>query len=99
MHPMRRRDFLKGSTMAMVGAGVVAAVPVMPAVLNVLDTEGPEADSAAAGASDAAVTMSEPIVVRVNDLSTGAMQMFFGTQEVAINDPDMAARLARAANQ
>jgi hypothetical protein len=96
---MKRRDFLKGSTMAVVGAGFVAAMPIMPAVLNAMDTEAPEADTAVAGTADAAVTMSEPLVVRVNDLATGSMQMFFGTQEVAYNDPQLAARLVQASRQ
>jgi len=99
MAPMKRRDFLKGSTMAVAAAGVAAAMPLMPAVLNIADTEGPEADSAVASTSDAALTMSEPLVVRVTDLTTGAMQMFFGTHEVAYSDPQLAARLVRAAAQ
>ena len=98
MSQMKRRDFLKNSTMAMAAAGVAAAVPVVPTVLNAVDSEGPEVDSAAtASTSEVAANMSQPLIVRVNDLASGSMQMFFGTREVAYTDPQLAARLFRAA--
>jgi hypothetical protein len=98
MSEMKRRDFLKSGTMAVAAAGVAAAIPIMPAVINAVDTDGPEIDSTtAASTSEAAASMSEPLVVRVNDLSSGSMQMFFGTREVTYADPELAARLFRAA--
>jgi hypothetical protein len=98
MPGMRRRDFLKSGSMAVAAAGVAAALPILPAVVNTVDTEGPELDSAAtASTSEAAVNMAQPLVVRVNDLASGSMQMFFGTKEVAYSDPQLAARLFRAA--
>jgi Ubiquitinol-cytochrome C reductase Fe-S subunit TAT signal len=98
MSQMKRRDFLKSGTMAVAAAGVAAAMPIVPAVVNVVDTEGPAADSAAtAGTSEVAVNMAQPLIVRVNDLASGSMQMFFGTQEVTYSDPQLAARLFRAA--
>lgn len=96
MNPMKRRDFLKGGTMTIAAAGVLAAMPMMPALLNAADTEGPEADAAMAGGSEAALTMTEPMVVRINDLASGAMQMFYGGQEVNYSDPQLAAQLFRA---
>jgi hypothetical protein len=98
MPEMKRRDFLKSGTMAVAAAGVAAAMPIVPAVVNVIDTEGPEADSAtAASTSEVAVNMAQPLIVRVNDLASGSMQMFFGTREVVYSDPQLAARLFRAA--
>ena len=98
MSEMKRRDFLKSGTMAVAAAGVAAAIPIMPAVISAVDTDGPEIDSTtAASTSEAAASMSEPLVVRVNDLSSGSMQMFFGTREVTYADPELAARLFRAA--
>jgi hypothetical protein len=98
MPEMKRRDFLKSGTMAVAAAGAVAAMPIVPALVNVVDTEGPAADSAAAAStSEVAVNMAQPLIVRVNDLASGSMQMFFGTQEVAHSDPQLAARLFRAA--
>ena len=64
MPEMKRRDFLKSGTMAVAAAGVAAAIPVVPAVVNVIDTEGPEADSAtAASTSEVAVNMAQPLIV------------------------------------
>jgi hypothetical protein len=98
MSEMKRRDFLKSGTMAVAAAGVAAALPVMPAVINAVDTEGPEVDSAtAASTSEVAENMAQPLIVRVNDLASGSMQMFFGTREVTYADPQLAARLFRAA--
>jgi hypothetical protein len=95
---MKRRDFLKSGTMAVTAAGVAVAMPIVPAVVNVIDTEGPAADSAAtASTSEVAVNMAQPLIVRVNDLASGSMQMFFGTKEVLYSDPQLAARLFRAA--
>jgi hypothetical protein len=96
MSGMKRRDFLKGGTMAVAAAGVVAAMPVLPALVNAVDTEGPEVDAEAASTSEAALNMAQPLVVRITDLASGSMQMFFGTQEVNYTDPQLAARLFRA---
>ena len=52
MAEMRRRDFLKSGTMAVAAAGVAAADPIVPAVVNVVDAEGPEVDSAATAIHD-----------------------------------------------
>jgi hypothetical protein len=41
--------------------------------------------------------MSEPVVARVTDVSTGEIQMFFGTSSSTVNDPQLAASLVRAA--
>ena len=47
-------------------------------------------------AADEHASITEPIVARVNDLATGEIQMFFGTQELTYNDPQLAARLFQA---
>ena len=39
----------------------------------------------------------EPLVAHVRDLSTGEIGIFNGTREVVFNDPQLAARLFRAA--
>jgi hypothetical protein len=96
MPEMNRRDFLRGSSMAVATAGLVAAFPVLPTVVNAFDTEAPAIDSSAAATASEAASMSEPIVARVTDLSTGEIQMFWGTQEITYNDPQVAARLFQA---
>jgi Ubiquitinol-cytochrome C reductase Fe-S subunit TAT signal len=97
MPKMKRRDFLKSGTMAVAAAGVAAAIPVIPAVINAVETDGPELDTTTAASTSEAASMSEPLIVRINDLASGSMQMFLGTREVSYADPQLAARLFRAA--
>ena len=41
--------------------------------------------------------MSEPLVARVTDATTGEIQMFFGTNSTKVTDPQLANSLLRAA--
>jgi len=99
MSEVTRRSFLKGSSAAIVTAGAISAVPGFPAIVGALETQGP----ADAGAADAAVTdtdgaaMSEPLVAHVRDLATGEIGLFSGAREITVLDPQLAARLIRAA--
>ena len=99
MSEVSRRSFLKGGSAAIVTAGAISALPGLPAVVGALETQGP----ADAGAADAAVTdadgaaMSEPLVAHVRDLATGEIGLFSGAREVTVLDPQLAARLIRAA--
>ena len=54
MSEMKRRDFLKSGTMAVAAAGVAASIPIVPAVITAVDTEGPELDSTVASTSEVA---------------------------------------------
>jgi hypothetical protein len=100
VNKLTRRAFLwRGSVVAGV-AGAVAAVPGLPAFLaadsptltSAADTTGPEAASAVS--EDA--TLTEPLVVHVKDLTTGAMDLFIGTQQIAYTNPQLAGRLFQA---
>ncbi|MGH3167688.1 MAG: hypothetical protein ACRDN0_17590 [Trebonia sp.] len=39
----------------------------------------------------------EPLIVHVHDARTGVVDLFTGTRQVRVTDPQLAARLARAA--
>jgi hypothetical protein len=101
MSEVSRRSFLKGGSAAIVTAGAISAVPGFPALVGALETQAP----ADAGAADAAVTdgegagatMSEPLVAHVRDLATGEIGLFSGARETTVLDPQLAARLVRAA--
>ena len=99
MSEVTRRSFLKGSSAAIVTAGAISAVPGFPAIVGALETQGP----ADAGAAAAAVTdtdgaaMSAPLVAHVRDLATGEIGLFSGAREITVLDPQLAARLIRAA--
>jgi hypothetical protein len=100
MSEFSRRSFLKTGSAAVVAAGAISALPGLPAVIGVVETQGP----ADAGAADAAVTdadnsavMSEPLIAHVRDLATGEIGLFSGAREITVLDPQLAARLIRAA--
>jgi hypothetical protein len=99
MSEVSRRTFLKSGSAAVVAAGAISAVPGLPAVASLLETQGP----ADAGAADAAVgdgevgLLSEPLVAHVRDLATGEIGLFSGAREITVHDPQLAARLLRAA--
>ncbi len=52
------------------------------------------ARGADAGARDSAV--AEPIVVHLRDAASGEIDVFRGTSQVRLRDPELAARLVRA---
>jgi hypothetical protein len=109
MSEVSRRSFLKGGSAAIVTAGAISALPGFPAIVGALETQGPaDAGAADAAATDAAVTdaaatdgdgaaMSEPLVAHVRDLTTGEIGLFSGARETTVLDPQLAARLIRAA--
>jgi hypothetical protein len=92
-----RRLFLKGSSIAMVGAGVMATLPGLPSALGVGESQAPVVESDSAAAGDSALSMAEPVVARIRDAVTGEIDLFFGTNSVTTRDPELVARLLRAA--
>ena len=94
MRPLNRRQFLQRGSLAVAAAGVASALPGLG---TLLDDEAPAvAPDAPAAVDGAAPTMSEPVVARVTDASSGEVQMFFGTNSTTVRDPELAARLLRA---
>ena len=94
MPEFSRRAFLVRSSVTAAAAGVAVALPAMPAVLTTAETDAPEA---ADEAGVTAGTMSGPLVAHIKDLSTGEMSIFSGTSEITTRDPQLAARILRAA--
>jgi hypothetical protein len=95
MGRLNRRQFLQKGSFAVAAAGVASAVPGVAGLLSEdLTALGPETS---AGMETAVPSMSEPVVARVTDVSTGEIQMFFGTSSSTVNDPQLATSLVRAA--
>ena len=95
MGHLNRRQVLQKGSLAVAAAGVASA---LPGVASVLDDEAPALSPETTAALDGAVPgVSDPIVARVTDASKGEIQMFFGTNATTVNDPELAARLVRAA--
>ena len=105
MSEVSRRSFLKGGSAAVAAAGAISAIPGLPAMVGALEAQGPaDAGAADAAATDAAATdaggstvLSEPLVAHVRDLATGEIGLFSGAREVTVLDPQLAARLIKAA--
>ena len=99
MAQVSRRSFLRNSTLAVAGAGVISQVPLVSGLLGPTAADVPAATDAAtaAGADETAASLTEPLVAHVRDLATGEIGIFNGTRQVVVNDPQLAARLARAA--
>jgi hypothetical protein len=95
MGQLNRRQFLQKGSLVAAAAGVATALPGLGALL---DDEAPAVAPEAPAAVDSAVpTMTDPVMARVTDVSSGEVQMFFGTNSTTIRDPELAARLLRAA--
>jgi hypothetical protein len=93
MADLSRRTFL-GASAAAAGAAVIG-VPIATAAAG--SGTGAAAPVAAGGALLGAKA-SGPLVVYVKDASSGDVSVMVGTQEVTYHDPDLVARLARAAH-
>ncbi len=97
MESLSRRMFLKRSSIAAVAAGAATSVPFLPAVLGTATAEAPAAESSLAADLPAGATMADPIVAHIRDLATGEMNLFVGTRQITYNDPQLAAKLFKAA--
>jgi hypothetical protein len=85
-----RRSVLRGAA-GLAGAGMVAgAVAVAPAVAAAAATQRRGQPPRAGSALD------EPVVVHLKDAASGEMEVFAGTRQARLHDPDLAARLVRA---
>ncbi len=95
MGVLNRRQFINRGTIAVAAAGVAAAAPGLS---GLFEADAPDlAPAAEVGTEDAVPSMSDPVVARVTDAGSGEVQLFFGKSSLTVNDPQLAARLVRAA--
>jgi len=92
MADLSRRTFL-GASAAAAGAAVIG-VPIATAAAS----SGGAAPALAAGGDALGAKASGPLVVYVPDAASGDVSIMVGTQEVTYHDPELVARLARAAS-
>jgi hypothetical protein len=104
MATLSRRLFMKRSGMTVAAAAVVGSG--LPSILSSGAGEAPEVEgdasataveSTAGSASAGAANMSQPVLAQVKNVSTGEISIYSGEQEITYLDPEMAARLVRAA--
>ena len=88
-----RRSLLRGAAVA--GVAGLTAYSLVGTV-----GPGPAADAArspaAATAHDAGTGAAEQIVVHISDARSGRLDIFHGTNQSSLRDPDLVARLVRA---
>ncbi|MGD0391805.1 MAG: twin-arginine translocation signal domain-containing protein [Acidimicrobiales bacterium] len=99
MNEVSRRVFLKGGSAAVVAAGAISAIPGLPALVGVAETQGPADVGAAESAvteAEASSSMSEPLIAHIRDLGSGEIGLFSGTREITVLNPQLAASLFRA---
>jgi hypothetical protein len=95
-----RRMFLHRGSVAAGIAAVVATVPGVSGLLTAGEADAPELSGAAGEAGGAAaVDMTEPVVAHVVDASTGEINLYQGTQQIAVRSPAIAQALARLAQK
>jgi len=97
----RRVFLLRGS----VAAGIAGVAAAVPGISNLFDSEAPAATDASESASTVAgalpedATLSEPLVARVRDLQSGAMDLYIGDRQVSFTNPQVATQLFRASQR
>jgi hypothetical protein len=92
-----RRVFLRNGSLTVAAAGLVSAMPGLPALLSEVAPDAPAADTAAADASGlASGPLAESLVVQVRNLQTGDMSLYLGEREILYRDPGLASRIMHA---
>jgi hypothetical protein len=92
-----RRVFLKRGSLTVAAAGLVTAIPGLPALFSEAAPEAPAAEGAAADASGIeAGALQESLVVQVKNLQTGEMSVYVGEREIVYRDPQLASQILRA---
>jgi hypothetical protein len=95
MENVSRRGLLRNGSLAVVGAGLVGAVPAFSAGDASAADRSP-ATAPESAALPAGTSLDGPLVAHVKDLSTGEIGVYMGTSEVTFRDPHLAAKLYRA---
>jgi hypothetical protein len=89
---LSRRLLLTRGSLGVVAAGVVSALPALPAVVNTAEVEAPDASEMVSD-TDA---IDGSLVAQVKNLQTGEVSLFSGAREISIVDRALAARLFNA---
>ena len=99
MSEFSRRIFLKRGTAAVALAGAASAIPGLPALVGIADTQAPaDVGTAESAAEDTGplASVDGPIIAHIRDLASGEIGLFTGTDEITVHDPQLAASILRA---
>jgi hypothetical protein len=90
---LSRRLLLTRGSLGVVAAGVMSAMPALPAATNAAETEAPDASAMVSESEE----LEGPLLAQVKNLQTGEVSLFSGAREISIIDRGLAARLFNAA--
>jgi hypothetical protein len=90
---LSRRLLLTRGSLGVVAAGVMSAMPALPAAVNTAETEAPDASAMVSDSEE----LEGPLLAQVKNLQTGEVSLFSGAREISIIDRGLAARLFNAA--
>jgi hypothetical protein len=88
-----RRSVLHGAA-GLAGAGLAATVMAGTLAAPASASAAPRAHP---GRAARVSNSDEPVIVHVRDVRSGEMDVFAGTEQVRLHDPDLAARLTQVA--
>jgi hypothetical protein len=88
MTDLNRRSFLKQTSVGAATLGLLSSVPAL-----VVISESPHAIPEAAD-----TTVNGPLIAHVSDVATGEVALLLGSREIIFRDPQLVARLIKAAS-
>lgn len=88
MTKLTRRSFLKQTSASAATLGLLPAVPALAVFSH----------SPKAPVTDLSATLTRPMVAHVSDVASGEITLFVGDQEIVFHDPQIVARLIKAAS-
>ena len=88
MKDLNRRLFLKQTSVGAAALGLLSSLPALAAIPNLPQATRPEVPAAA---------FSGPMIAHVSDLATGEVALLQGAREIIFHDPQLVARLIKAA--
>ena len=88
MTDLNRRSFLKQTSVGAATLGLLSSVPALAAI-----SESPHAIPEVAD-----TTVNGPLVAHVSDVATGEVALLLGSREITFRDPQLVARLIKAAS-
>jgi hypothetical protein len=96
-HHLSRRSMLRGTGASAAGLAALAVAGQAVPALAAAKRPAPPAASSSRAAGGRSERISQPVVVHLRDVQSGEIDVFAGTRHTRLRDPDLAARLARAA--
>ena len=94
---VNRRDFLLRGSAAAAAVGAGALLPGLASSADASETKTPHSTVSPIPLGCQKVTRALPLVARIRDVRNGEIDLFFGEHEVTYRDPQLAARLYKAA--